>query len=135
MVRIMDYRRQLIEKMLEIWKIVEKEMIKSEYNKKNTRISRKKYFRLGVDVKLSYIRTYIKQITKEYNSEIMEYNKKVKVFKQRDSFFWTEIPLEELMKIKPEKISLLSLYKRDIISLIQQAQREKEISSRNNIGN
>ena len=65
----------------------------------------------------------------------MEYNKKVKVFKQRDSFFWTEIPLEELMKIKPEKISLLSLYKRDIISLIQQAQREKEISSRNNIGN
>ena len=130
MVECLKHRTRLYEKLLFLWNKQEEQNKLSEFAAFGSKYLRKaKSYKISDLTKLNYIRFHLKQETRIYAKNYTKYKQSIKQFYNRESFFWTETPMESIMKLKPSRFSAIKTFTKVVFNnLIKQAQEDEEIA-------
>lgn len=124
----MRHRNRLYEKLLIIWNKQEDENKHSESVALSSKYLKKaRSNRINDFIKLKYIRSYLKQETSSYAKNYRNYKESLTKYNNRGSFFWTESPIETLIKLKPSPFNAIQVFTKPVVNnLIKQAQEDEE---------
>lgn len=115
----MKTRKIFYVKLLKMWNLQEEEIRKYSKFQKRVKITNTE--------KMKYLKEHLLKSVKKYSQNYVKFTKKLSDFKKRESFFWTETPLESITREKPKKISLAKVFSNEVIAeLIAKCQQDKE---------